>query len=160
MLSLLIEWHFMFPCVYFQVFLGQRYGFRPLPSCIPEEEMKLILQAVPEEEDRIIHDWYKIDTNAVPPQYVLQPIDRDMHLYELEEETKDGEEDPFDYVKAYLNKEKDEEEKEQKKIKEARKRWAEAEKILAATIRKAVDVCLQNNSMETSTARKYFWSGM
>jgi hypothetical protein len=145
--------------LWFQVFLGQRYGFRPLPSRIHEEEMQLILDSLTTEEQEFILEWYLPDHNAVPTQYILQPIDRDLEKYDEPEPEATGEEDPFDYVNAYLNKEKIEEEKQQKRISAARKRWAAAERVLASSIRKAVDACVQTGTMSAANARKYFWSG-
>jgi len=118
----------------------------------------MILQAVPTESLAIIKKWYVPDLNAVPTEYILQPIDRDMEEYD-EPPEEEREDDPFDYVKAYLNKEKDAEEKKQKRISAARKRWAVAEKELAAVIRKGVDVCVETGTMNHAVAEKYFWSG-
>ena len=143
-----------------QVFLGQRYGFRPLPSTIRDDEMQLILKSVTSEERDLIDEWYVPDHNAVPTRFVLQPIDRDLEKYDQPEGDKDDEdEDPFDYINAYLNKEKNEEEKQQKRVTAARKRWTLAEKKLESSIRKAVNACVENGSMSTTAARKYFWSG-
>ena len=58
----------------FIVLLGQRYGWRPLPSRIPAEEFQAVLGGVPAREDRALMDgWYLRDDNAVPPEYVLRP---------------------------------------------------------------------------------------
>src|ERR1700690_1390389 len=48
----------------FIVLLGDRYGWRPLPARIPVSEL---------DPRAVAGDWYKLDENAVPPEYVLQP---------------------------------------------------------------------------------------
>ncbi|XP_006823090.1 NACHT domain- and WD repeat-containing protein 1-like, partial [Saccoglossus kowalevskii] len=55
--------------------LSHKYGTRPLPSDIICNEFETIIGAVDSEEDRtLMKQWYKQDTNAVPPVYILQPI--------------------------------------------------------------------------------------
>ncbi|KAG7296838.1 hypothetical protein JYU34_019694 [Plutella xylostella] len=60
----------------FVVFLGQKYGYRPIPTYVLSSELQLLrddLAAVG--VDVILLDtWYKKDSNAVPPVSVLQPI--------------------------------------------------------------------------------------
>ena len=48
----------------FIVLLGDRYGWRPLPTRIAASEF---------DPRPIAGDWYRLDENAVPPEYVLQP---------------------------------------------------------------------------------------
>ena len=58
----------------FIVLLGDRYGWRPLPAEIPEDEFKLIEPRVTDATARtLLKDWYKRDENVVPPVYCLQP---------------------------------------------------------------------------------------
>jgi WD40 repeat protein len=58
----------------FIVLLGDRYGWRPLPAEIPEDEFKLIEPRVNDATARtLLKDWYMRDENAVPPLYCLQP---------------------------------------------------------------------------------------
>ncbi len=50
----------------FIVLLGDRYGWQPLPARIPVSEF----------DPRAVAgagEWYRLDENAVPPEYVLQP---------------------------------------------------------------------------------------
>lgn len=71
------------PQLNFLVLLGQRYGWRPLPSTIPESEFAAILERVTADEGELIEwrerqandakGWYRRDENAVPPVYDLQP---------------------------------------------------------------------------------------
>ncbi|XP_039495368.1 NACHT and WD repeat domain-containing protein 2 isoform X2 [Drosophila santomea] len=60
----------------FIVFLGQKYGYRPIPTYIVSSELALICEELTSMGvDRAILDlWYKKDSNAVPPISVLQPI--------------------------------------------------------------------------------------
>lgn len=60
----------------FVVFLGQKYGYRPIPTYILSAELQLICEELTSMGvDRALLDlWYKKDSNAVPPISVLQPI--------------------------------------------------------------------------------------
>ena len=61
------------PCFVFLSF--NRYGWTPLPRTIAGPEFEVIFNAVKAEEGRhLIRDWYKEDSNAIPPAYCLQPI--------------------------------------------------------------------------------------
>ena len=59
----------------FIILMGDRYGWRPLPYEILENEFQQILRHIPETKirDKVSHQWYLSDTNAVPPTRVLQP---------------------------------------------------------------------------------------
>ncbi|XP_064214500.1 NACHT and WD repeat domain-containing protein 2 isoform X2 [Tribolium castaneum] len=60
----------------FQVFLGQKYGYRPIPTYILSSELQLIRDelAATGHDPVLIDTWYRKDSNAVPPISVLQPI--------------------------------------------------------------------------------------
>ncbi|ELU08907.1 hypothetical protein CAPTEDRAFT_127243, partial [Capitella teleta] len=63
----------------FVVFLGNKYGYRPMPSKIPEEEfqiLKHVAQEVKHEKWKTIEGWYTLDENASPKEYVLLPISK------------------------------------------------------------------------------------
>jgi len=58
----------------FLVLLGNRYGWRPLPPQIPEQEFTKILGRVPAEDKReLLTRWYQRDKNAVAVEYRLRP---------------------------------------------------------------------------------------
>ncbi len=72
----------------FIVLLGDRYGWEPLPEEIPEIEFDEIKKAVDSDREAfdgmarkaaglntidLLEKWYRLDLNAVPPVYVLQP---------------------------------------------------------------------------------------
>jgi len=61
----------------FVALLGERYGWRPLPEEIPGNEYEEIHTFLSEGSDdtglELLNQWYKLDTNAVPPVYVLIP---------------------------------------------------------------------------------------
>ena len=64
-------------CVCFlQLLLGQRYGYRPIPSTISVEEFQLIRRHVAEHKGNVelLDKWYKEDLNAEPHVYTLQQI--------------------------------------------------------------------------------------
>lgn len=56
--------------------MGQKYGYRPIPTYIISSELQLLRDNLAENgTDVILLDtWYRKDTNAVPPVSVLQPI--------------------------------------------------------------------------------------
>jgi len=56
------------------VLLGDRYGWQPLPYSITVAEFVILLDQITSTDDRdLLSQWYKLDKNAVPPLYVLQP---------------------------------------------------------------------------------------
>ena len=57
----------------FLILLGNRYGWQPVPAKIPETEMDEILSQLEEKNKALIKEWYKLDTNAIPAEYILQP---------------------------------------------------------------------------------------
>lgn len=59
----------------FQTFLSQKYGYRPFPHHIPATEFDSLAAAVDDQDDKqLLQAWFNFDDNAVPPEYVLQPI--------------------------------------------------------------------------------------
>lgn len=59
-----------------QVFLAQKYGYRPIPTYILASELQqfrdvLVSMNV---DVTLLDTWYKKDSNAVPPISILQPI--------------------------------------------------------------------------------------
>ncbi|CAH1405153.1 unnamed protein product [Nezara viridula] len=60
----------------FVVFLGQKYGYRPIPTYILSSELQMLRDELASTgTDVILLDtWYRKDSNAVPPISVLQPI--------------------------------------------------------------------------------------
>lgn len=63
----------------FLILLGNRYGWRPLPEEISAEEFHILEHAaaqIPGSADMsavaVLREWYREDTNAVPPVYLLQ----------------------------------------------------------------------------------------
>lgn len=60
---------------FFQTFLGQKYGYRPFPTKIAANEFESLLATVDNNDDHeLLTKWFWKDDNAVPPQYLLQPI--------------------------------------------------------------------------------------
>jgi hypothetical protein len=126
----------------FLILLGNKYGWQPIPEKIPEGEMeqiKKILDQPPGEELEIdnrkykakdfVDLWYKLDNNAIPPEYVLQPREK---LKQIEGETNDE-------LKAreYNN-------------------WKVKEDVLRTILRNAVNKVIPGFTEEQK--RKYFFS--
>jgi len=58
----------------FIVLLGDRYGWRPLPPEIPANEFAAIEAKVTAANDKaLLKTWYRLDENAAPPVWCLQP---------------------------------------------------------------------------------------
>ena len=61
----------------FLVLLGDRYGWCPPPSQIPEDEFTKILGVITMEEDQaLLKSWYMLDKNDVPGVWRLKPRQR------------------------------------------------------------------------------------
>jgi hypothetical protein len=63
----------------FLILLGNRYGWRPLPEEISVEEFHTLEHAaaqIPSSADKsavaVLREWYREDTNVVPPTFLLQ----------------------------------------------------------------------------------------
>ena len=59
-----------------QVFLGQKYGYRPIPTYILSSELQMLRDDLANTgtDPGLLDLWYRKDSNAVPPVSVLQPI--------------------------------------------------------------------------------------
>jgi len=58
----------------FVVLLGDRYGWRPLPPEVPAAEFAAIEPRVTAADDKaLLRTWYRLDENAKPPVWCLQP---------------------------------------------------------------------------------------
>ncbi|OCU00805.1 NACHT domain- and WD repeat-containing protein 1 [Xenopus laevis] len=60
----------------FIALVGNRYGFRPIPRVISEEEFNILFNKIQRNESdaQLLTKWFWKDMNTVPPTYVLQPI--------------------------------------------------------------------------------------
>jgi len=54
--------------------LGQKYGYRPLPTRVLDKEFHMLTDVLEKESVELLEKWYKLDTNSVPNIYVLQPV--------------------------------------------------------------------------------------
>ena len=64
----------------FLILLGNRYGWRPLPEEVSEDEFRRLEQASSSGLNReILRAWYQRDENAVPPVYLLQSRKRNLN---------------------------------------------------------------------------------
>jgi WD40 repeat protein len=57
----------------FIVLLGNRYGWRPLPYEIPNDEYEKIISSIYGNDKLLLEQWYQRDDNADPGVHVLQP---------------------------------------------------------------------------------------
>lgn len=67
----------------FLILLGDKYGWQPIPSTIPQVEMDDIQTVLGAEDLSLVQKWYRLDLNAVPPEYVLLPRQKEHKDYRL-----------------------------------------------------------------------------
>ena len=52
--------------------MGDRYGYRPVPSMITAQDYDIILAHMTNDNDKqLMSIWYQIDANVVPPVVVF-----------------------------------------------------------------------------------------
>lgn len=62
------------PTPNFLILLGNRYGWQPLPETLTVDEYQSIINVIlTDDEQNTLKQWYRIDENAVPTVYELQP---------------------------------------------------------------------------------------
>ena len=68
----------------YQALLGDKYGFRPIPTEIRASEFRLLRSVVrtyqTSRDVTRLDTWYIRDDNSVPPTHVLQPVS---HVYKV-----------------------------------------------------------------------------
>lgn len=62
--------------IHLKVFLGQKYGYRPIPTYVLSSELEMLRTELEGQgmDVSLLDKWYKKDSNAVPPTSILQPI--------------------------------------------------------------------------------------
>jgi hypothetical protein len=65
----------------FMALLGNRYGWRPLPARIPAQEYELLRAQTQPNDAQRLDVWYRLDENATPLDYCLQPRTGDAAAY-------------------------------------------------------------------------------
>ena len=68
--------------------MGDRYGFRPIPTEINEEEFEALKEAseritIKPHAVKLLETWYKLDENCLPPKYILQVSLKTSHILSL-----------------------------------------------------------------------------
>jgi WD40 repeat protein/type II secretory pathway predicted ATPase ExeA len=61
------------PALNFVALIGDRYGWRPLPTAIPGSDFEALLAAAPRRDRALLGRAYRRDDNAVPAAYRLPP---------------------------------------------------------------------------------------
>ncbi|XP_035677087.1 LOW QUALITY PROTEIN: NACHT domain- and WD repeat-containing protein 1-like [Branchiostoma floridae] len=76
----------------FVAFLGNRYGYRPIPAKIEAEELDILIKKAGEldMDTTVIKEWYLKDDNAVPAVCLLQPITSKFKYYTDMEPTNES----------------------------------------------------------------------
>jgi signal recognition particle GTPase len=65
----------------FLILLGDKYGWQPIPTKIPETEMNEIHTVIAGDKKELLKKWYWPDNNAVPSEYILQPRGKEYKDY-------------------------------------------------------------------------------
>ena len=71
-------------CAFLQALIGDKYGYRPIPSSIRKdlfETLKLHGDCKESCDWSMVDEWYLCDENSVPPVYILQPISAKIDNY-------------------------------------------------------------------------------
>ncbi|KAM4706799.1 NACHT domain- and WD repeat-containing protein 1 [Discoglossus pictus] len=116
--------------------VGQRYGFRPIPHIISEEEFNILYNKVQMDKSdaELLMHWFWKDQNADPPCYILQPITTHLPHYSDTNPTNAG-----------LQKQEAQE-------------WKSAEKRLSQALRKAALEAHMEGLITSEQKHKYFKS--
>eukprot|EP00049_Salpingoeca_infusionum_P015661 m.306518 g.306518 ORF g.306518 m.306518 type:complete len:2218 (-) comp15923_c1_seq2:58-6711(-) len=72
----------------FVTLLSQRYGYRPFPNKIVQEEFETLLAQCSAEDQKVLSMWFKLDTNTIPAQYWLLPVTEHLQHF-LEQKNMD-----------------------------------------------------------------------
>jgi hypothetical protein len=67
----------------FLILLGDKYGWQPIPTKIPETEMKEIHSVIASGKKDLLDQWFRLDFNAMPSEYVLQPRGKEFADYTI-----------------------------------------------------------------------------
>ena len=115
------------------------------------------------EDLALVEKWYKLDENAIPNEYILQPIIDQRELEQLYEDGYDSEDDLFDSddgssvtegsASAEHNKEKYE-----NLVAKGKKVWNAEESALQNILQTAARKCLNRGMLKEELARKFFQS--
>nr|DBA28324.1 TPA: hypothetical protein GDO54_008709 [Pyxicephalus adspersus] len=121
---------------YFIGLVGNRYGYRPIPRVIGEEEFNILYKKIHKDEAQaqLLTHWFWKDINSVPPIYVFQPIT--IHLPHFSDTSPSH---------AELQ------------VKET-KEWRETEKQLSQALRSAAENAQKEGLITLEQKHKYFKS--
>lgn len=117
-----------------KVFLGQKYGYRPLPTRIEEPEFLSVLSVSSPEDARLLNQWYKLDSNNIPSLYCLQPVSS--------------------IFKNFTNK------AHPRLMEEDQNQWWETMGKLNRAVRTASAALFQQGKFTAHDNHRYNWSGM
>lgn len=115
------------------MFLGQKYGYRPLPTRVLDTEFLLIIDALEEVDGNLLKLWYKLDSNSVPNVYVLQPVSS---IY-----------------KNFTNK------AQKQLMEEDQSAWWKTMGQLCTIIRKGAAALMKSKKFSVEDNHRYNWSG-
>ncbi|XP_013413262.1 NACHT domain- and WD repeat-containing protein 1 isoform X2 [Lingula anatina] len=121
----------------FVALVGNRYGYRPFPVEIPIKEFDVIMSMAEERdilERHLLTEWFLADYNALPPVYVLQPINSKIPHF--------GNTDP----------------EQEKLAKEAHAKWVKIFTTLQHILRHAVDHAVKKKLISEERRNNYFVS--
>uniref|UniRef100_T1J835 NACHT domain-containing protein n=1 Tax=Strigamia maritima TaxID=126957 RepID=T1J835_STRMM len=118
----------------FVVFLGQKYGYRPIPTIILGTEFVSLRQALVSAgtDVSLLDTWYKEDANSVPSVYILQPISSILINFSNKRTPKLQAQDQATW-------------------------WLTLEKM-QKLLRKAAEICLNQGIMDKDAVHNYFMS--
>ena len=148
-----------------QALLSHRYGGRHIPCNVPKEDLQNIMEEIKswetgKEDLALVEKWYKLDENAIPNEYILQPIIDHGKLEELYQEdyvvTSDTDDETIGISEAALRRNK--KQKYKKLVAKGKKVWKDEESTLQNILRNAARKCLDKGILKEEQIRSFFQS--
>ncbi len=118
----------------YKTFLGQKYGYRPLPVRITDTEFRMLCDVSTVEDVELLRKWYWLDTNSIPDTFILMKYST--------------------YYTNFLN------QAEKKLMEEDRKLASRTMNQLVVILRKASKKLLEQRRFSHDDNHRYNFSGM
>ena len=166
-----------------QVLLSHRYGGRHIPAKVPQGDMAIVMEEIKswdtcQKDLKLIDKWYQLDKNAIPHEYILQPIIGHRELEELYQEEPGSKEtqnihstilsivhEPNSNSEEELERNKEDssiqrtkKEKYEELVRHGKEVWKSEEPILREILRKAAINCMNKGVLKEEHINSFFQS--
>jgi len=142
-----------------KVFLGQKYGYRPIPTIIVASELIMLKETLVQMgvDVHLLDTWYQKDSNAVPPVFILQPISS--ILLNFNNKANKFNQHFIPVVVSFLMKELQNIQRVPKLQSQDQAIWWDTLNKMQKLLRKAAHTCNLNGMMSDDDMHNYFMSG-